>query len=58
MGKKVKTSVALDSELLAWLDSQVKTRRFATRTHAIEYLVQKDKEEHETPGVDKELKER
>ncbi|MCJ7768661.1 ribbon-helix-helix domain-containing protein [Candidatus Bathyarchaeota archaeon] len=37
---KVKTSIALDEDLLEWLDGQVKTRRFANRTHAIEYAVE------------------
>jgi Arc/MetJ-type ribon-helix-helix transcriptional regulator len=40
MGKKVKTSIALDEELLKWIDSQIRTRRFANRTHAIEYALE------------------
>ncbi len=47
MGKKLKTSVALDSDLLKWIDSQIETKRFATRTHAIEYALQKMREEEE-----------
>ena len=37
---KVKTSVALDEELLKWVDEQVETRRFASRTHAVEYALE------------------
>jgi len=40
VGKKVKTSIALDEELLKWIDSQVKIKRFANRTHAIEYALE------------------
>ena len=40
MGKKVKTSIALDEELLKWIDSQIETKRFANRTHAIEYALE------------------
>lgn len=40
MRRKIKTSVALDEELLKWIDSQIKTKRFATRTHAIEYALE------------------
>ena len=40
MGKKVKTSVALDEELLKWIDKEIQTRRFASRTHAIEYAIE------------------
>jgi len=40
VGKKIKTSVALDEELLEWIDSQIKTKRFANRTHAIEYAIE------------------
>jgi Arc/MetJ-type ribon-helix-helix transcriptional regulator len=46
LGKKVKTSMNIDSDLIAWIDKMVKTKRFANRTHAIEYAIQtlKDKE--------------
>ncbi len=44
MGKKLKTSIALDADLLKWIDSQIETKRFANRTHAIEYALQKLKE--------------
>lgn len=45
MGKKVKTSIAMDRDLLEWIDAQIKTKRFATRTHAIEYAVQQLKDQ-------------
>jgi len=45
LGKKVKTSIALDSDLLKWIDSEIETKRFANRTHAIEYALQKLKDE-------------
>lgn len=45
MGKKLKTSITLDEDLLKWIDSQIKTKRFANRTHAIEYALEKLKEE-------------
>jgi Arc/MetJ-type ribon-helix-helix transcriptional regulator len=41
VGRKIKTSVALDEELLKWIDSQIKTKRFANRTHAIEYALER-----------------
>ena len=40
MGKKIKTSIALDDELLKWIDKQIQTKRFASRTHAIEFAVE------------------
>jgi len=46
MAKK-KTSIALDEELLKWIDKQVESKRFANRTHAIEYALQKLKEKEE-----------
>lgn len=49
MGKK-KTSVALDEDLLKWIDEVVKTKRFANRTHTIEYALQKLKEDFEGEG--------
>lgn len=44
MGKKVKTSIALDEDLLKWIDKMVATKKFANRTHAVEYALQKLKE--------------
>jgi Arc/MetJ-type ribon-helix-helix transcriptional regulator len=44
MRKKVKTSIALDPDMITWIDSQIKTKRFANRSHAIEYALQKLKE--------------
>jgi Arc/MetJ-type ribon-helix-helix transcriptional regulator len=42
---KIKTSVALDKEILEWIDRQVGKKVFANRSHAIEYALQKLKEE-------------
>ena len=37
MGRKLKTSVALDEELLRWIDEMIKRKIFASRSHAIDY---------------------
>jgi hypothetical protein len=47
LGKKIKTSIALDEDLLKWIDKMVNNKRFANRTHAIEYALQKVKERSE-----------
>jgi Arc/MetJ-type ribon-helix-helix transcriptional regulator len=44
MTNKVKTSIALDEELLEWVDGMVLSKRFANRTHAVEYALQRLKE--------------
>jgi len=44
MTRKVKTSVALDEGLLLWIDKLIRSKRFASRTHAIEYALQRLKE--------------
>ncbi|MCJ7635419.1 ribbon-helix-helix domain-containing protein [Candidatus Bathyarchaeota archaeon] len=41
MVRKIKTSIALDENLLSWIDSQIKTKRFANRTHAVEYALER-----------------
>jgi Arc/MetJ-type ribon-helix-helix transcriptional regulator len=51
IGKKKKTSIALDEELLKWVDEMIKRKRFANRTHAIEYCLQHVKEEWEKAGT-------
>ena len=45
MTKKINTSMNLDEDLLKWVDSQITKKRFAHRTHAVEYALQKLKEE-------------
>lgn len=45
MRRKVKTSVSLDEDLLFWIDEMVKIKRFANRTHAIEYALQRLREQ-------------
>jgi Arc/MetJ-type ribon-helix-helix transcriptional regulator len=45
LGKKLKTSVAIDEDLLKWVDSEIKTKRFASRSHAIEYSLQNMKKQ-------------
>jgi Arc/MetJ-type ribon-helix-helix transcriptional regulator len=44
LGKKVKTSIALDRDLIDWIDEMTRTKRFANRTHAIEFAIQKLRE--------------
>lgn len=50
MGRKVKTSVAIDKNLLEWIDEMIRTKRFANRTHAIEYAVQRLMERWKNEG--------
>ena len=43
--KKLNTSMNLDEDLLKWVDTQVAKKRFAHRTHAVEFALQKLKDE-------------
>lgn len=45
MGQKVRINMALDSDLLAWVEQMVQKKRFASRTHAVEYALQRLKEQ-------------
>ena len=47
MGRKLKTSIALDEDLLVWIDEMIKRKRFASRTHAIEYALQRLREQEQ-----------
>jgi len=44
----MKTSVAIDPDLLEWIDGMIEKKRFATRTHAIEYALQLLRERSES----------
>jgi len=47
LGRKIKTSIALDENLLSWIEEMIERKRFANRTHAIEYALQRLKEQQE-----------
>lgn len=36
---KEKFSVSIDEDLLKWVDSQIKSKIFASRSHGIEYAL-------------------
>jgi len=38
---RAKVSVTVDSELIEWVDKEVKTRRFRNRSHAVEVALAK-----------------
>jgi Arc/MetJ-type ribon-helix-helix transcriptional regulator len=42
--KKLKTSVAIDRDLIAWVDKMIAKKKYASRTHAIEYALQQLRE--------------
>ena len=41
---KIKTSASIDEDLLKWLDDEIEKMRFASRSHGINYALQKLKE--------------
>jgi len=41
---KKKFSISVDEDLLLWLDSQIKKRRFASRSHGVEFALNELKE--------------
>jgi Arc/MetJ-type ribon-helix-helix transcriptional regulator len=40
MGKKIKTSFSIDQENLKWIDKQVETKRFRSRSHVMDYAIE------------------
>jgi hypothetical protein len=47
---KVKTSVAIDSELVKWIDKLIDSKRFANRSHAVEFALKRMQECYEKEG--------
>ncbi|RLI39982.1 hypothetical protein DRO64_09735 [Candidatus Bathyarchaeota archaeon] len=47
MGRKLKTSVALDEDLLRWVDEMIKRKIFASRSHAVQYALEHLRREYE-----------
>jgi len=44
---KVKVTASMDAVLVEWIDKEVENRRFASRTHAIEFATARLKDEIE-----------
>ena len=40
LGKKIKTSFSIDQENLKWIDKQVETKRFRSRSHVMDYAIE------------------
>lgn len=47
MGKKQTISISIDEDLLKWIDEQIKSKRFAHRSHAFEYAIEQLRKSHE-----------
>lgn len=47
MRKKKLVTINLTKEILNWIDKQIENRKFASRSHAIEYIVAKFKKKGE-----------
>ena len=41
---KSKFSISVDSDLFNWLDAEIKSKRFASRSHGIEFALNELKE--------------
>ena len=39
--EKNSVSIALDDKQLKWIDAEIEKRRFANRSHAIQFAIQK-----------------
>lgn len=45
MDLQAEVSASVDIELVMWIDKEVETRRFASRTHALEFAISRLKNE-------------
>jgi Arc/MetJ-type ribon-helix-helix transcriptional regulator len=36
---KIKTSVTIDEDLVKWIDGEINKKRFANRSHAVEFAL-------------------
>ncbi len=45
--RKIKLSITVDEGLVKWIDSMIKQKRFANRSHGIEYAVTQLRENSE-----------
>lgn len=53
--KKVKVTASMDADLVMWIDKEVKGRRFASRTHALEVATARLRDEIDSPMSDKKI---
>jgi len=40
---KERITITIDKELLNWIDKKIKTKIFANRSHAVEFLINQEK---------------
>ena len=45
---KVKVTASMDADLVEWIDKEVETRRFASRTHALEVATSRLRNAHDS----------
>jgi Arc/MetJ-type ribon-helix-helix transcriptional regulator len=48
MGKKKTISISIDEDLIKWIEAQVEAKRFAHKSHAFEYAIEKLRREAKT----------
>jgi Arc/MetJ-type ribon-helix-helix transcriptional regulator len=48
--KKVQVTISLPQPILDWIDSEIASKRFANRSHAIEYCVYQEEKKEGNPG--------
>jgi len=47
MSDKKTLTITMDDDLCEWIDKEIKSKRFATRSHAIEFAIHKMKTKEE-----------
>jgi len=45
--KKIVATITIDPEIVAWIDKEIENKRFANRTHAVEYCLHRVMTEEE-----------
>ena len=60
IGDKIKVTATMDGDLVEWIDDNIKSRRFASRSHALEFavahLMDEDKTEAKVDSNESPLK--
>ena len=47
---KERITITLDKDLLNWLDKKISDKTFANRSHGLEFLMQRKKQEEDNDG--------
>jgi len=49
--KRIQVTITLDPDTLGWMDNEIQSKRFANRSHAIEYCLHQERTKNQKSKI-------